>query len=140
MPTTDRSQTERIRRIRSTIQAVRRTECPTCPEEGPQGPTDQSTWLSRRFGQMTYYTQTASGATVDKSCCTESSPNIFIITACNQTQTFTGVNIGDFITFINNSPDSVIIIYLNTVSQINVSTFSILVPTAEVSTIVDITD
>jgi hypothetical protein len=70
MPPADRSQTERIRRLRAQGQAVRREECATCPELGPQGPTDQSTVLSRRFGQTTYYKQTASGATVIQSCCT----------------------------------------------------------------------
>ena len=69
MSSTDRSQTERIRRLRGKIQAVRRAECPRCPEEGPQGPTDQSTRLSRSFGQMVYYTETATGAPVVQSCC-----------------------------------------------------------------------
>ena len=70
MPPTDSSQTERIRILRSRIQAARRATCPSCPEQGPQGPTDQSTWLSRRVGQMPYHRQIASGATVTDPCCT----------------------------------------------------------------------
>jgi len=70
----DRSQTERIRRLRSKVQAVRRAECAACPEEGPLGPTDQSTRLSRSLGQMVYYRQIASGATVTDSCCASSAP------------------------------------------------------------------
>ena len=62
MSSTDRSQTERIRRLRGQIQAVRRAECAACPELGPQGPTDQSTWLSRRFGQAPYRREAANGA------------------------------------------------------------------------------
>jgi len=69
MSSTDRSQTERLRRLKSQLQAQRRETCPTCLEEGPQGPTDQSTWLSRRFGQMEYRTQNAVGAVVVQSCC-----------------------------------------------------------------------
>ncbi len=69
MPPADRSQTERIRILRGRIQAARRATCPSCPEQGPQGPTDQSTWLSRRVGQMPYYRQIASGATVTDPCC-----------------------------------------------------------------------
>jgi len=67
----DNSQTERLRRLRSQIQAVRNAECAACPELGPQGPTNQSTWLSRRFGQMTYRRQNAAGAIVEESCCSE---------------------------------------------------------------------
>lgn len=74
MSCTDRSQTERIRRLRGKIQAVRREECAACPELGPQGPTDQSTWLNRRFGQATYYKQIATGAVVAESCCGPSGP------------------------------------------------------------------
>jgi len=70
MSCTDRSQTERIRRIRAKVQAVRRAECPSCPEEGPRPSTDQSTWLSRRFGQMIYYRQIATGGVVADPCCT----------------------------------------------------------------------
>ena len=69
MPCADRSQTERLRRIRAQIQAVRRAECGSCPEEGPRPPTDYSTWLSRRFGQATYFRPIASGAIDTISCC-----------------------------------------------------------------------
>ena len=69
MSSTDRSQTERIRRLRGQIQAVRRAECAACPELGPQGPTDQSTWLSRRFGQAPYRREAANGAIQTLSCC-----------------------------------------------------------------------
>ena len=70
----DRSQTERIRHLRSKIQAVRRAECAACPEEGPQGPTDQSTRLSRSLGQMIYYRQSVTGAAVTDSCCPADAP------------------------------------------------------------------
>ena len=73
MSSADRSQTERIRRLRSKIQAVRRAECKTCPEEGPQGPTDQSTRLSRSLGQQAYYRLNASGAVVIEQCCDSAS-------------------------------------------------------------------
>lgn len=69
MSSTDRSQTERIRHLRSKIQAVRRAECKACPEEGPQGPTDQSTRLSRSLGQQAYYRLNAGGAVVIEQCC-----------------------------------------------------------------------
>jgi hypothetical protein len=69
MSSTDRSQTERIRRLRSQLQAVRRAECAACPELGPQGPTDQSTWLNRRFGQAPYLREAANGAIQTLSCC-----------------------------------------------------------------------
>ena len=74
MSSTDRSQTERIRRLRSKIQAVRRAECKTCPEEGPQGPTDQSTRVSRSLGQQTYYRTNAVGAVTQESCCSAVAP------------------------------------------------------------------
>jgi len=70
----DRSQTERIRRLRAQIQAVRRAECGSCPEEGPWGPTDQSTWLSRRFGQMAYLRENAVGVVTVSSCCAPAAP------------------------------------------------------------------
>ena len=70
MPTADRSHTERTRRVRALAQAARRAACPSCPEEFPK-PTDQSTWLSRRFGQAPYFRQIASGAVVSESCCEE---------------------------------------------------------------------
>ena len=69
MSSTDRSQTERIRRLRGQIQAVRRAECAACPELGPQGPTDQSTCLNRRFGQAPYRREAANGAIQTQSCC-----------------------------------------------------------------------
>jgi hypothetical protein len=74
MSCTDRSQTERIRRIRGQLQAVRRAECASCPEEGPHRMTDQSTWLSRRVGQATYYRQIATGGVVADSCCSPAPP------------------------------------------------------------------
>jgi hypothetical protein len=64
----DRSQTERIRRLKGQLQAVRRAECPACPEEGPRGPTDQSTRLSRSFGQMEYTRLNAVGAQITTCC------------------------------------------------------------------------
>lgn len=67
----DRSQTERIRRLKGQIQAVRRAECPTCPEEGPRPPTDESTRLSRSFGQMEYTRLNAVGARIT-TCCSSS--------------------------------------------------------------------
>ena len=72
MSVSDRSQTERIRRMRAQIQAVARATCPTCLEEGPQGPVDQSTRLSRMFGQMIYYKQSCTGAVVPTGCCASS--------------------------------------------------------------------
>jgi len=69
MSATDRSQTERIRRMRAQIQAVRRAECFTCLEEGPIGPVDQSTRASRKFGQSIYYKQNASGVVTPTGCC-----------------------------------------------------------------------
>ena len=86
MSCTDRSQTERIRRIRSKVQAVRRAECASCPEEGPLRTTDQSTWLSRRFGQATYYRQIATGAVVAESC-----PSLLLDPT--KTYTFTATNV-----------------------------------------------
>jgi hypothetical protein len=71
MSATDRSQTERIRRMRAQIQAVRRAECFKCLEEGPQGPVDQSTRTSRKFGQQIYYKQNASGLVTPTECCDE---------------------------------------------------------------------
>jgi hypothetical protein len=75
MSAADRSQTERIRRIRSKVQAVRRSECPACPEEGPPRGTDESTRLSRTLGQITYFRQQANGAIVEEPpCCTDVAP------------------------------------------------------------------
>jgi hypothetical protein len=85
MSSTDRSQTERLRRRKAQIQAVARATCPSCPEEGPQGPTDQSTWLSRRFGQMAYRKQIATGAIVEESCC--AATDGLTATFCGQTFT-----------------------------------------------------
>ena len=74
MSATDRSQTERIRRMRALIQAVRRAECFTCLEEGPIGPVDQSTRSSRKFGQSVYYKQNCVGAVVATGCCNGQNP------------------------------------------------------------------
>ena len=65
----DRSHTEYVRRRRAVAQAVRRAECAACPEEGPQGPTDKETQLSRVFGQQTYFRPQANGEVVTQSCC-----------------------------------------------------------------------
>ena len=74
MSVADRSQTERIRRMRAQIQAVRRATCFTCLEEGPQGPVDQSTRVSRKFGQSIYYKHNAVGAVTPTTCCTNNYP------------------------------------------------------------------
>ena len=111
----DRSQTERIRRIRAQLQAIRRAECMKCPELGPQGPTDQSTWLSRRFGQMEYLRENVNGAIVRQCCafsCSPSSINFNDVIAFLKTQiappktvtiTFTtdGVTIFNLVPVIN---------------------------------------
>ena len=68
MPTTDLSQTERIRRLRAKIQALSRATDPQRPELQPP-PTSESIWLSRRFGQMAYTRPNANGAAVTTSCC-----------------------------------------------------------------------
>ena len=81
MSVADRSQTERIRRMRAQIQAVRRTDCFTCLEEGPQGPVDQSTRVSRKFGQQIYYKQNAVGAVTPTTCCTNNYPTYYF--ACD---------------------------------------------------------
>jgi len=73
MPPADRSQTERIRRLKAQVQAVRRAECATCPELGPQGPTDESTRLSRSFGQMVYLRPTPTGVIQTSNCCNTTS-------------------------------------------------------------------
>ena len=102
MPPADRSQTERIRRLRAQVQAVRRNECLTCPELGPQGPTTESIWLSRRFGQMTYRRETDSGAIVVQSCCT-TTPNLTCINlrvACDGNP-ITGLNKDNCYTITN---------------------------------------
>jgi len=65
----DKSQTERLRRLRGKIQAARRIASPTVPEEGPHRSTSESTRLSRSFGQMTYIAINAAGATEASSCC-----------------------------------------------------------------------
>jgi hypothetical protein len=65
----DRSHTEYVRRKRAVAQAVRRATCPVCPEEGPLGPTDKDTQLSRSFGQQVYLYQTPTGVIQNKSCC-----------------------------------------------------------------------
>ena len=74
MPT-DRSNTERIRRLKAKLQAERRIACPGCPEQGPRGGTDASTRLSRSFGDMKYLSENADGAAVESSCCV---PEMFL--------------------------------------------------------------
>ena len=114
MPTTDRSQTERIRRMRAQIQAVRRAECFTCLEEGPQGPVDESTRVSRKFGQSIYYKQNASGQVTPTGCCGPSSsgdPNTIIFTSCNQFM-FNTFQAGQIYTFINNTGSNIVFITL----------------------------
>ena len=67
----DTSNTERIRRLRSNIQAYSRSVRPTALEQGPIGPVDESTVLSRSFGQMAYLRPNATGAVVTQQpCCT----------------------------------------------------------------------
>ena len=68
----DTSQTERIRRMKSNLQAASRSVCKTCPEEGPHIGTDQSTRQSRAFGQMVYIKPNALGAPITTPCCTGS--------------------------------------------------------------------
>ena len=63
----DRSQTERIRHLRGKIQAIVRIECKKCLEEGPRGPVDESTRLSRMFGQQIYYRHAANGEIITES-------------------------------------------------------------------------
>ena len=53
----DNSQTERLRRLRGMNQAL-----------GPSRPSDQSTLLSKKFGQMEYTRQTPTGETVTQCC------------------------------------------------------------------------
>jgi len=138
MSATDRSQTERIRRIRAQLQAIRRAECMKCPELGPQGPTDQSTWLSRRFGQMEYLRENVNGAIVRQCCtfsCSPSSINFNDVIAFLKTQiappktvtvTFTtdGVTISNFVAVINGNPLSPIakpIVYIQSDTTISLA-------------------
>jgi len=80
MPTTDRSQTERLRRLRAKVQATGLSSCLTannnnpkaCPDLGPGVKSDYSTWLNRRFGQQTYLAQLPNGVIVSQSCCDSS--------------------------------------------------------------------
>lgn len=83
----DRSHTEYMRRKRAVAQAVRRAVCATCPEEGPQGPTDKETQLSRVFGQQAYVYQSPSGITQNKNCCSD--PNV-VVNGRFQTGNFSG--------------------------------------------------
>jgi len=53
----DNSQTERLRRLRGINQAL-----------GPGRPSDQSTLLSKKFGQMEYTRQTPAGEAVTECC------------------------------------------------------------------------
>ena len=85
----DTSQTERIRRLRGTIQAVWHAECGICPEG------TESLYLSRRFGQMVYYRPDATGAAIAESCCssavvppTPCKPSTVVATQINYTNQF----------------------------------------------------
>jgi len=78
MSSADRSQTERIRRLRAQIQAVGLAECKAanpanpvdaCPIQGPQRGTDQSTYLSLKFGKTAYLSQGPTGIVTETSCC-----------------------------------------------------------------------
>ena len=69
MPTSDTSQTERIRRIRSQIQSISRSSRPDVREEN--GITAESTFVSRKFGQMNYLKPDANGKVEVKPCCTD---------------------------------------------------------------------
>jgi hypothetical protein len=131
MSSTDRSQTERIRRIRAQLQAVRRAECAACPELGPQGPTDQSTWLSRRFGQAPYRREAANGDIQTQSCCDTVSCDVSTIRFDQGNAAF-----GTDYDVINSFGDGFMeasgpvsifsgpIIYINTNSTINNATYS----------------
>ena len=57
------------------MQAERRIACPGCPEQGPRGGTDESTRLSRSFGDMKYIAENADGPAVETSCCV---PEMFL--------------------------------------------------------------
>jgi hypothetical protein len=65
----DNSQAERLRRLKGMIQAANIAVCPTCPELGPQGPTDQTTRMSRLLGQSLNIRKTPAGITIKESCC-----------------------------------------------------------------------
>lgn len=67
----DRSSTERIRRIRAQLQAVRQVS----PEEGPNRVTSGEVRLSRMFGQMSYTRLEADGTRVTTSCCPPVDPS-----------------------------------------------------------------
>jgi hypothetical protein len=64
----DRSYTEYVRRKRAVAQAVRRTACAACPEEGPIRVTDKATQLSRVFGQQAYLRPQANGEIIITCC------------------------------------------------------------------------
>ena len=66
---TDRSNGERIRRLKARMQAVHRAQCPDCPDEGSRRTTDESTRLSRMIGQLAYTTTSANGTISTTSCC-----------------------------------------------------------------------
>jgi hypothetical protein len=113
-----------------------------CPELGPQGPTDQSTWLSRRFGQAPYRREAANGAIVTQSCCAftcdPSSINFNDEIAFIETQipppktvtiTFTtdGITISNFIAVVNGSALSPItkpIVYIQSDTNISLSDYN----------------
>ena len=109
MPVADRSQTERIRRMRAQIQAVRRAECFTCLEEGPRGPVDESTRTSRKFGQSIYYKQNASGQVTPTGCCGSGSQLSVRFTLCGQTETIT-FKAGQPVMFTNNTGSDIAVI------------------------------
>ena len=117
MSSTDRSQTERIRRLRGQIQAVRRAECAACPELGPQGPTDQSTWLSRRVGQAPYRREAANGAIQTLSCCATEPVSVF---ACDPSS----INFDDVIAFLKTQiPDPKTVTVTFTTDGVTISNF-----------------
>jgi len=82
----DRSHTEYVRRKRAVAQAVRRTACAACPEEGPICVTDKATQLSRVFGQQAYLRPQANGEIII-TCCgstpTPVAPACVYIPACS---------------------------------------------------------
>jgi hypothetical protein len=117
----DRSHTEYMRRRRAVVQAVRRAECKTCPEEGPQGPTDKDTQLSRVFGQQAYVYQSPTGLTQNQSCCSGSGTTIRI-TSCGQVFSITGPGTYTLINTLSNS----IAIYENNKQSLTVGASNIL--------------
>jgi hypothetical protein len=69
MPTTDRSYASLIQRKKGFILSSWHTTNPTKPEQSPP-PTDASTLVARRLGQITYVVQNAgNGTSVVGPCC-----------------------------------------------------------------------